>query len=208
MAHINTKVESERGCGYRKPGGIYLIGGSFSQGCGKLPIELTSCPCCGQGIKFRRGFSWISYELIEAAPCVNNERECLGCDPFNANYRGQQMGLLFVGEKFYETPDVFMREASAMGISKRISTIPKGLKVGETWVMLAHNKAVTKFEKDENGNPVEVKKPGIFACFIPKRIEYVVTGEETADELEALEKRGLSLVKVIPNTENQLSISE
>lgn len=38
--------------------------------------------------------------------------------------------------------------------------------------------------------------PGLFAFFKPHAVEYVVTGEETEEELAALESRGLTLVDV------------
>ena len=50
MATVHTSVESARGCGYRKGGGIYLVSGGLSEPCPKLPIELHSCPTCSLDI--------------------------------------------------------------------------------------------------------------------------------------------------------------
>jgi hypothetical protein len=41
-------------------------------------------------------------------------------------------------------------------------------------------------------------KQGAFHIFRPQRIEYVVKGDETDDELAAFEKRGVEPVKVVP----------
>jgi hypothetical protein len=79
MAMINSQIEHKRGCGYRKPGGMYLVSLGIGRDCGKLPIPLTVCPCCGAGIKFSRGFTWISDEIIKNAPC--SILGCNGCYP-------------------------------------------------------------------------------------------------------------------------------
>lgn len=201
MATIETRVESERGCGFRKPGGLYMVGGRPSVPCGKLPIALDVCRCCGGGIKQSRGFSWIHSSLIEASPCQVSGCKS-SCSPFNQ--KDVNFGLLWVGEKYYPTPGDFIREGIAQGISKRISFIPKDLVIGETWVMLAHPKAIQEFTNDPL-EPVKYKK-GIFTAFMPERIEYVVTGKETEDELNSMEKRGITLINVIPDIKAQLTI--
>jgi hypothetical protein len=52
-------VEARRGCGYRKVGGLYLVGSGLGHGCDRLPIPLEICQCCGQGIKQTRGWTWV-----------------------------------------------------------------------------------------------------------------------------------------------------
>lgn len=178
MANIRVSIEEKRGCGFRKPGGLYLMGGGVSAPCCKLPFPLTVCPCCGGGVKFTRGFTWINTDLFPGSCADERERLCV------LNLEGVQMGLLWVGELFYSTPGEFSREADRQGISRRISAVPRGFEVGKTWVALAHIKAI-------NG-----ESPGIFRVFRPDRIEYVIAGNESAEELEALEKRGISLVRV------------
>lgn len=185
---IKTVIEGKRGCGYRKKGGLYLVSGSGSSACGKLPIPLTVCPCCGAGIKFSRGFTWINSDLFEFAIC---ERLPYTCDLCPANFEpGAKLGLLWIGEVYYKTTFDFDKEASLRGISRRIAAVPRGFKVGETWIALAHIKAIDG-------------KPGIFSFFKPSRIEYVITGKETDDELNELEKRGLTIVKVIRDIDTQ-----
>lgn len=184
---IITKHEGPRGCGYRKKGGLYFVGGRYGEPCGKLPIELTYCPCCGAGIKFSRGFQWIGSQLIEKVPC--SASECKQCPVWSGAI--ERYGLMWVGEKFYPTPDDFLMEARRMGISKRIATVPKDFVVSKDWILLAHKKAICDIV---DGKTEYIA--GIFQAFKPTRIEYVVKGDETQEELERMEKRGITLVDV------------
>jgi hypothetical protein len=192
---IQERIEGKRGCGYRKPGGIYLVGPPTGQSCCKLPFPLTVCPCCGAGIKPARSWTWInceeflvngdckyeySVENILQSPCPMKKPQELG-----------QAGLLWIGEAFYKTPEEFLSEAKEQGISRRISTVPKGFEPGKTWVLLAHRKACVA---DVDGE--QDFGPGIFSVFKPSAIEYVTTGNETEDDLERLAKRGLTPVVV------------
>ena len=205
MPNIETRVEKQRGCGYRKEGGMYLVGGRLSQPCGKLPIELTVCPCCNAGIKQSRGMSFISGLMINGKECSENSKCSKGCQEFFFNQ--EEYGLMWVGEKFYPTPSDFQKEGRAQGISKRIAQIPKKLVVGKTVVLLAHPKAIQVLDLENKENPVQYKK-GVFSAFIPERIEYVVKGTETVEELENMEARGITLVKVIRDTEAQMTIAQ
>lgn len=194
MPIITTKVESKRGCGYRQPGGLYLISDGISSTCGKLPVELCVCPTCGNGITHFRGFKWVTYKIIEEAPC--DVPKCKGCFPFNGLV--QEFGLMWVGEKFYPTPYDFIKEATSQGISKRIKSIPNKFKINMDWILLAHMKAV----EQENGEA----KPGIFRAFKPTRVEYIVKGDETEEELNNKEKRGITLVKVVRDIDLQQEV--
>ena len=186
MATITTKHEHARGCGFRKQGGKYMISDGVAVACFKLPIPLTYCPCCGAGIKFTRGFQWIGKEIPEAAKCT--KAGCKGCVPFDGSV--DKFGLMWVGERYY-SPSSFIQEAASRGVSKRITAIPKGFELGSTWILLAHKKAVFNEEKKE-------MDAGIFYCFRPTAMEYVVKGTETEEELEAIEKQGFDLIEVIP----------
>lgn len=199
---MTTLIESSRGCGYRKPGGLYFVGGRFGTPCGKLPIPLTVCPCCNAGIKFTRSFQWIGAAIVEQHECRLGD-ECKNCAVWNGKL--EHFGLLWVGEAFYKTPEHFMAEGRAKGISKRIHAVPKGFEVGVDWILLAHRKAVDTGNKDIDGNPIMGN--GIFQAFKPERIEYVVKGDETEEELAKLEKRGITPVKVVKDTDAQTSIS-
>jgi hypothetical protein len=194
---IQERIEGKRGCGYRKPGGIYLVGPPTGQSCCKLPLPLTVCPCCGAGIKPSRGWTWVDCEkLFGDEPCVSPLQADLCHCPL---YIPSQLGmarLLWIGEKFYKTPDDFLQEANAMGISRRISTVPKGFEPGKTWVLLAHRKGVDLSILSSEPNPEPIWQPAIFSVFRPSAIEYITTGDETEEDLERLAKRGLTPVMV------------
>ena len=243
---MRVSVESARGCGFRQPGGLYLVSGALSEPCPLLPIEMIVCPTCGEGIKPARGFTWVDGQtLIPPVEHGTGEHD-LVCplSPLrtaDGHYmieeggyvsRIGRCGLIWIGERFYPTPQDFMREAERMGVSRRIVAVPKGFEVGETWVLLGHRKAIEKAcsecgdlpeayqPEDEpamgrgavvgsdpecpvcNGTGYE-HKPGIITAFKPTAVEYVVKGDETEEELEALEKRGIEPVKVIREGEQE-----
>lgn len=60
-------AETERGCGYRKVGGLYLVGQGLSRTCDLLPLWLEPCPHCGFQIPRHEGFMWISKQYFLAA---------------------------------------------------------------------------------------------------------------------------------------------
>ena len=72
-----------------------------------------------------------------------------------------------------------------MGVSKLVATIPKGLEIGRTKILLAHRKAWMGEE------------PGIFYAFVVKRIEVLVKEEDLdKDWVEKLRKRGVTVITV------------
>ena len=101
-------------------------------------------------------------------------------------------GLLWIGEVFYKTPQDFTLEARDLGVSRRIKAVPLGFELGKHWVLVAHRKA---YPKSVDGAIKMV--PGIFHAFKPSAIEYVVRGDESDDEIEALEERGITPVRVV-----------
>ena len=183
-------VEAKRGCGYRRVGGLYLVGEGPGAPCDRMPIPLNVCPCCGEGIKFSRGWTWIQpTRLFKGNHSAN---EFCECDPqcpacYCETHFGLEgkAGLLWVGEKFY-TISSFTEESVRLGVSKRIATVPHGFEIGKTWVFLAHKKAIN----DET--------PGIFMVFRPHAIEKIVTISESCDaeKMENLKKRGITPVRV------------
>jgi len=199
--NISTRTEGKRGCGYRKAGGLYLVTAGEGRYCGALPIPLSVCPTCHHGIKPARGWTWVDLQAIRAGkPCIQtiSPDYCNQCPFFSI----EKVGLIWVGEKFYPTTASFSSEAQQMGISRRIARIPHQFKLGETWVALAHRKAIVD-EVEFGKEPIYT--PGIFRLFKPSAIEYVVREEDTEEKLEKLEKRGITLVKVIPKEqENNL----
>lgn len=197
--NIRTSVEGKRGCGYRKEGGLYLVSAGMGRYCGALPIELSVCPTCHHGIHSARGWTWIDLSALAAVRGCTKSEGCGDCPIADA--RIQKCGLIWVGGEFYPTPDSFSKEAHSMGISRRISAVPKGFKVGETWVALAHRKAIESEFKLSNDKPSY--KAAIFHVFQPRAIEYIVKPSDTPEKLEALEERGISLVKVVRQEESK-----
>lgn len=195
---IKTSFDSERGCGWRKVGGLYLVADGPAISCGRLPIPLTVCPCCGHGFKPSRGFTWVDADrLIESAPHECKSTSCLYC-PIGGMIRDGigRAGLLWIGEEYYKTPLDFERESAQIGISRRISQVPNDFEIGKTWVLLAHRKAIM--------NPIEFgKEPtyiaGIFRIFKPSRIEVICDGNEPDDLIESYLRRGLTPVMVVKN---------
>ena len=196
MASVRESHEGKRGCGYRKGGGYYLIGGSEFTTCGKLPYPVGVCQHCGEGMKFFRGFRFFNpQKFIDDKPCIENyldpvsNNKCVAC-PMSRGIP-ERAGIMWVGNKFY-SPDTFLNEALKMGISKRLPTIPRELlkNIGNVRVYLVHPKAC----QDAEGKP----KAGFFTSFVPKKIEYVVKGNESEGQLSLIEKRGIELVKVVP----------
>lgn len=134
-------VEPRRGCGFRKIGGLYFVGGGRPVFCDRLPIPLEVCPTCGHGIKQTRGYTWIDVDAFVRGV----HPDCLDDFPCPLCMRPDSIGragLLWIGERFYKTPEDFIREANELGVSRRISAVPRGFKVGETWILLAHPKAI------------------------------------------------------------------
>lgn len=234
MPNITTVQDRQRGCGWRKPGGIYLMADGLWGGCGKLPAPLERCPVCNGGIRVTRGLSFINpARLLEGVFCADyndDQAKCAGCIMSSRNLPGRGW-LIGVGAKFY-SPTEFIREALQLGVSKRIAQIPRDLKIGQDYVFAAHPEAITRYttedvtlvpddldEDDEQPALLEadvpatqkqlrqVKVPGIIAAFKPSRLEYVVTGKEADEELERLEKRGLTLVRVERLEEKQLEMT-
>ena len=214
-------IEQIRGCGWRKVEAMYLCGEYIHAPCDRMPLPLTTCPVCGQGIKVSRGFTRIN-PLDLWGPhdkCTDRMRPCHLCDPQN-----QPAYIMLVGKKSY-TPDEFLVEAQRMGVSKRIPFIPKELELGKTVIYLAHPKAVEVREplaiqqamaiaKNRSSLqpslfPEEMVKPtyqmGIFCAFIPKRVEKLIwQSEATPEELEKLQKRGITPIIVTDGDKNHV----
>jgi hypothetical protein len=199
--------ESKRGCGYRKIGGTYLMGGRLADPCGRLPLPLRRCATCGGGIKQSRGWTWVDpAALLGQGSCSLSA--CTYCPLSNparmADEQGR-CGLLWVGEGFYKTPSDFALEASTMGVCRRIRAVPKGAVIGKTWILLAHPKAfplspeeVADLELDPTVD--NLNGPGIFAAFVLTGIERMVSEEESRnkEEMEKLIDKGITPV-VLPD---------
>ena len=179
-------VEAKRGCGYRKVGGLYVVGPSQGRDCCKLPIPLHVCPVCAQGIKQTRGWSWIDPRPWLKEGCTLH-RFC-PADLDNGQL-GERVGLLWIGRAFYPTPETFLHEAKLHGVSRRIAALPRGFKLGEHWVFLAHPEAIWIEEH---------KGPAIFSIFKPTAFEKIVTQTQANDTelMDGLTARGITPVAV------------
>jgi hypothetical protein len=188
---IQIRQDQKRGCGWRQPGGLYMVSGGIPGACGRFPIYLENCPCCGAGIKPTRGFTWVDGDALAAdSVCLGGDKMCDTC-PMAEHREIGKCGLLWIGEAFYKTFADFNREAMDLGISRRIPAVPTDFVIGQTYVLLAHR----KYETDSDG-PKKIHRAAIFGIFKPQAIEYVVTGKESSSEIKSLEKRGLTPVKI------------
>jgi len=188
-------VEKMRGCGFRKVNGLYLCGEGASMNCDRLPYELEVCPVCGGGVKFTRGFTWLDW--CKYAGVHKEKCKCpgLGCPVCHPRSEPQPYGLLWIGEQFY-TPEEFVIEALTMGVSRRIAAIPRNFKLGTTWILYAHKKALgTRTLDDGKVEPV----PGVFYASRPTRVDKLVWESEATEEvLTDLDKKGITPV-IIPD---------
>lgn len=195
-------VEKRRGCGYRKIGGVYLVGEGLSVACDRLPKNVEVCPTCGHGIKFTQGFSWINGKAFFGEPCPNlNECHQVDCVLCVNLEQIEKCGLQFVGKKFY-TPSSFIKEAEEMGVSKRIAHIPRELELGKTWILLAHQEAGTKEieSKETLTGKAIIKVPAIFYAFRPTKIEKLITEKQSKKKklMKELAEKGITPV-IVPD---------
>jgi len=210
--------EIKRGCGYRKVGGLYLVGNYISIPCDRLPFPLDVCPVCGHGIKVGRGMTRINpLKLFNLhSPCNDKFHPCFICDPTE-----EPAYIMRVGEKFYPMPEDFLNEGIAQGFSKRIAQIPNDFKVGQTIIYLAHinacvvrepvavQQAMAILEQSDAPRLIEAEKQkrvmGIFSAFIPQRIEKLYWQSEldklSDKDKEKLAKRGITPIG-IPDGDN------
>jgi hypothetical protein len=200
-----VSLERKRGCGFRKAGGLYLVGPPGGLPCGRLPFELERCAGCGHGVKQSRGWTWVQPAILLGlpAPKACGAEGCSRC-PLGAGMP-ERTGLIWIGRKFYPTPGEFLAEGQRMGFSRRISALPRGFKLGEDWILLAHAHALAEWD------PVTqqvAKRPGLFAVWKPRMIQEIVTVETSQAEVDAIRKRGHEPVIVVPEVERQLDLTE
>lgn len=214
--------EAIRGCGFRKVGGLYLVGSYITLPCDRLPLEVGSCPTCGSGVHFSRNAAEINpfklwgchtaqggaffatdgpfEEHYDPCGCIKAFGHCIVCQPPD-----DVAFIMMVGEKYY-SPHSFMSEARELGVSKRIPSFPRNLKVGKSVVYLGHKKAIQVYKEDGkqvsllDQNIVDKEsiieyRMGIFGAFIPQRVEKLIwESEATPEVLENLMNRGITPV--------------
>jgi len=102
-----------------------------------------------------------------------------------------------------------------MGICKAIKQIPKGLVLGQTWVLIAHPRAIIdrshpEYKKaheywvsrgiDEGEKePQPPSYPGVFYAFIPVRVEMLIyQSQATPERIAELEVKGITPI-IVPD---------
>lgn len=176
-------IEPRRRCGYRKVGGMYIVGDMGRAECHRVPVGLR--------IKFFRGFKNINpLQEMNYCACYGSDhfKSCSICNPPHDDIHG----LMFVGANNYDQKS-FLSEALRLGVSKRIASIPNNFTPGKSIVYLAVKRAPIVMD---NGT---LYAPAIFANFMPSGIEKLIWKSQATDEvLEALEDCGITPV-VIPD---------
>lgn len=179
-------VESKRGCGYRKVGGIYLCGTGISMICERLPLHIPVCPVCGETIRFLRSMRKINPKKLFGI-CQENhtchQYNCKICNP------PEKAWLMWVGREY--TPESFRDEAEKLGVSKRIPFIPSDLGMGD-WVWLAYND-IFKIDKKHY-------EAGIFYAFKVTKIEKIITTSQSKNKklMKNLEEKNIIPV-IVPD---------
>jgi len=180
-------IETQRGCGFRKAGGLYIRGTGLAVACDRLPYPLTYCPVCGSGLKFQRG-----YQMIDWLKYADHHHGCK-CDQFCPVCHPEEdkkHAIMWVGDKYY-SPGSFIDEAQKQGICKRISAVPKDIIFGKTWILLAHKKA-GEIIVDEEIKPCEA----VFYAFRPTHVEKIITKKQARDKdlIKKLRKQNIKIL--------------
>lgn len=175
--------------------------------CNLLPFHLHVCPTCGHGIRpTRGGWTWVKPDpLMPHHSDPDTTRRHPGCPLNDEGLLGEKAGLMWIGGSYYPTPEAWLAEGKAMGFSRRITGVPRGLEVGVTWILTAHRKVHLGWTEVKPADELALVSkperepivgPAVFHLWVPSRIDYVVKGTETEEELDAIEARGLTLVRV------------
>lgn len=231
---ITDVYDRKRGCGFRRQG-FYLRTDPANIGsCGKFPLKLEECSCCGLKVKLTRSLQKVNVQnLFKNAECNDITEACRGC-LINRTGFGY---LISIGHQHYPSRDDFKREAIEMGISKRIAfPLPRDFKVKQSVVLLGHPKVFTDLvpensieiehaEIDEDspqkklpmivpqsittGRMVVKDIAAVVMMFVPQRIEYVISDDESEPDeyLEKLIEQGVTLVRVHRVEDKQLEIA-
>ncbi len=209
-------VEAKRGCGYRKVGGTYLVGGGIGAPCDRLPFALEVCPCCNAGFKPSLGWTWIRPGLLFQGPHIFeigeypdpaseailcSEAEDSSCWLCANPGKFERAGLIWIGERFYKSPSDFIKEGVELGFSRRIKAVPQKFKVGETPIFLAHKKAVPVPVQNTADYLIgTIEKPGIFYVWIPQFVEKIFKeSDRESDVVKDAVKGGIRPVFVPDN---------
>jgi len=192
-------VEPRRRCNFRKVGGVYLVTDPAGFPCDRVPFQLRPCPCCGGEPRQSRGIAEIQAAMLledHGTACEEDLVACPICRPPEGGF------LAWVGAQFY-SPQEFVSEAGALGVSKRIAAVPATFKLGESVLYFAHPKAVPPARGGAGqlfGGEGAGKsgKPGIFMACIPTRIEQIVRQSEFDGNTERMDQMRAAGITPVP----------
>jgi hypothetical protein len=188
-----VKIEQryQRGCGFRRPG-LYLVGEGYPVPCDRLMMKIPVCPCCGETLRQLR-----SIRVFNPFRMLGLHGESCTCDKAcPACYPPEKGGLIWVGEKFYHTPEDFIKEAHFIGVSRRIPKLPKELGVGD-WIYLVH----------PWGNELDLDEPArIFYVFRIREVQQILTPMQAEDleYVKEVQKKGFTPILETPDAKNAL----
>lgn len=145
-------TESKRGCGYRKAGGIYVVGDGIGE-----PVDWM--PFCID-YPFAQGLLWALPERLfrTVGPLGEGILPSRWLAP-------PKVGLIWIGKKHYSDPAEFVKEAMRQGVSRRLGHLPVGLKPG-TPIALAHVNAIhaEEFEFAKPEDLTIIQSPHCAVC--------------------------------------------
>lgn len=186
----------ERACGKRKPGFYYFIGDIPEDDMNGWLPRACRCAC---GVKFlkhsRNVQKFVPYDAYpELRPESKDKRKFASFKPEEAVW------VVSINVNNYPTVESYVSEAKEQGISRIIKQLPRGFKIGTSWVFLLHpncfRREVIQDEGELFEKPKTVKEPGIIAVFKPKAIQYVCKGGESDKFLLGLAEKGVTPVNV------------
>jgi hypothetical protein len=196
--------EPIRKCGRRKIGGLYLVSPPLEPvTCDRLPLPLATCKTCGRPVAFQaRGWTWwepTKFLPVHRAGCTCVSTFCDVCVP-----PPDRHGLMWVGARYYKTPSDWLAEATALGVSKRLPGLIRGLveRVQDRTLVcyVAHPHAVpgmpevvAEFGTRTASVITEKPSPGIIAAFRPSAVELVVTEQMARERQEWAQRTGVKL---------------
>lgn len=197
-------MEDERGCGWRKVGGAYLVGSGISGVCDALPIPLEPCSECDYVIPFSRAMQKIHIGYLASKlrdhVCHDTFLGCPICH-YAREKRIPHFYVMWVSKRYY-TPASFIQEAIRLGVSKRIApqSLPKGFQIGTDWVYLAHKETPLVYETgslipDKMGN-------AIFYAFKPRRIELLLWSDTDKATVATWKQKGFTVILIERTKEN------
>lgn len=189
-------IEQRRRCGFKQVHKLYLEADPILNECDRT-ILLEVCPTCGHGVKQQRGWNAIRPAAMfgEHGDGCTCPPTCLLCSP-----RDGVHGLLWVGTKFYPSPEDFVIEVASQGVSKAVPCIPHWFELGKTIVYLAHPRcSISKNIGLVTETETETKRPAVFMAFRPKQFTMLFwESERGSRHVQEIEKRGV-VVKYVPD---------